>query len=220
MNDPLIVIPYQRHPTRQANFDWIKAWAESRYETVAVIQPQNAKFSKSKMINRGVTGKLDNRIIVLLDADSFVCDESLASAIKLAEDHPGIIYPFNRLARLNQRQTEAVLKLTPAIDVAANLKFESASVRSPGGIVVVHSDTFRQVNGMDERFGGWGGEDSAFKIAVERVVAKSTRIDGTLFHLNHRKNSFRPVSNRKLYKRYLRSKNIENLIVEPGAGIL
>ena len=41
------------------------------------------------------------------------------------------------------------------------------------------------MNGFDENFVGWGGEDNAFKLACDQILGPVKRLDGPLFHLWH-----------------------------------
>jgi hypothetical protein len=55
---------------------------------------------------------------------------------------------------------------------------------SVGGCVVVSYETWRAVGGWDERFIGWGFEDTAFWAAVDTLFG-TVRHEGTLFDLWH-----------------------------------
>ena len=53
-----------------------------------------------------------------------------------------------------------------------------------GGIVLINKQAFYKVNGWDEEFVGWGGEDNAMTIKLHRFLTYK-RLDFDVFHLYH-----------------------------------
>lgn len=53
------------------------------------------------------------------------------------------------------------------------------------GVLAVRMSVWRDVGGMDERFAGWGAEDSAFRAALSTLHQPTQVLPGTLPHLWH-----------------------------------
>ncbi len=55
-----------------------------------------------------------------------------------------------------------------------------------GGLFVIHRDTYLTLGGFDERFVGWGGEDDAMTVKLERAGVQLSEIgDEAALHLWH-----------------------------------
>lgn len=107
-------------------------------------------------------------VIVMADADSLVEIGQLRTAVAEARAADGIVVPFSEYLRLDEggRQVERV-------------------ENSVGGVVVYSRRTWEEAGGYDERFGRWGGDDAAFALAAELLVAPMRRLLGTCWHFWH-----------------------------------
>ena len=57
-----------------------------------------------------------------------------------------------------------------------------------GGVVLFQRQFLARLGGWDERFLGWGGEDDAMDIKVQRSGARGAMVKGSPgFHLAHRR---------------------------------
>jgi len=56
---------------------------------------------------------------------------------------------------------------------------------STGGVLVIRPDAWALAGGMDERFTGWGCEDSAFLAAADTLLGPSVRHPAQIVHLWH-----------------------------------
>lgn len=87
---------------------------------------------------------------------------------------------FAHTGGYSQANTEAILRGAPV----ANAGFDSM-VGMCTGILAVRADVWRDVGGMDERFAGWGAEDTAFRAALSTLHGEREPLPGTLGHLWH-----------------------------------
>jgi GT2 family glycosyltransferase len=94
--------------------------------------------------------------------------------------------PYDVYYSLSKRGTE---NFRLGLDVVPDAVHVFPSVETPepavGGAVVVSRAAFEEVGGYDERFVGWGWEDTSFAIALEKLCGPQTRVPGPLYHLWH-----------------------------------
>lgn len=138
-------------------------------------------FNKSRMMNDGVRLCGLDSVVILADADCFVCDWSLKRAIEIAADGDQLVVPHSSVCRMTRAQSRRVMKWVPSDRISGKLYRDQRRPACPGGLWVVRADLF-QTYRMDERFEGWGGEDTEF---LRRIPHR--RIGGPLFHLWHTK---------------------------------
>jgi len=123
--------------------------------------------------------------------------------------------PFNRVVELNDWTTEQVLKTgnllwTPEPDQIDRIRTEEMQTQSL--FVVVPRNIYEQINGFDEKFVGWGGEDNAFYHAAKIVGGDVLRMEGDVFHLWHKPASrAHQTENGMRYRVYMQTKNREEL---------
>jgi hypothetical protein len=94
-----------------------------------------------------------------------------------------MILPHNSVCRMNRDQSRRILRWNPADPISGKLYRDQRTRACPGGLWVVHADLFQR-HRMDERFEGWGCEDTEF---LRRIPWR--RLPGPLFHIWHAKAS-------------------------------
>lgn len=180
-----VIIPWRPEPTRQAGFDWLVRYYSHRFGADAVhveADDTDGPFNKSRLINRAVS-QYAGHVCVITDADAFICDWTLREAIRLAGTGTKMILPHNSVCRMNREQSRRVLRWNPADSVPGNLYRNQRTRACPGGLWVVHAGLFQR-HRMDERFEGWGCEDTEL---LRRIPWR--RLPGPLFHIWHVKAS-------------------------------
>jgi len=123
---------------------------------------------------------------VLADADSFMFDPAtLRRAVDLiTKDTPWVV-PHTHVYRLCERETARLEEnpgLTPRLGHVARTPYTGPH---GGGITVLSRAAWLEVDGIDPRFLGWGGEDVAFGWALETLCGDPVRLPGRLVHLWH-----------------------------------
>jgi|GEM_PF-1959482 len=180
-----VIIPWRPEPTRQAGFNWLVRYYSHRFGTDAVhieTDDTDGPFNKSRLINRAMALHAGH-VCVITDADAFICDWTLREAIRLAGTGAKMILPHNSVCRMTREQSRRVLRWNPADPVPGKLYRNQRTRACPGGLWVVHADLFQR-HRMDERFEGWGCEDTEF---LRRIPWR--RLPGPLFHIWHAKAS-------------------------------
>jgi len=173
------IIPWRPEATRQAGFEWLVLYYSHRFGAEAVrveTDETDGPFNKSRLINRAVA-RCSGDACVIADADAFVCDWTLREAIRLAGTGSKMILPHNSVCGMTREQSRRVLRWTPTDPVSGKLYRHQRTRACPGGLWVARSDLFQR-HRMDERFHGWGCEDTEF---LRRIPWR--RLPGPLFHI-------------------------------------
>ncbi len=125
-------------------------------------------------------------VLVFADADVLV-GESLERSIALCAGEFALVKPYVRLADLTKAQTLALRTGTQPPPAAVNGRAAiGESIVLCGGVFVIRRDAFVHIGGFDERFVGWGGEDDAMSIKVERARLPCVELDDEVaLHLWH-----------------------------------
>lgn len=119
-------------------------------------------------------------VAIFADADTIPERVVIRRAVDIARRREGAVRPHDHLWRLTRVGSRMLLRrgierFSPSL----------ASGTFPGGgLLVVSRRAFEAVGGFDERFVGWGHEDSALGIALVRH-ASWERIPGNAYHLWH-----------------------------------
>jgi hypothetical protein len=123
-----------------------------------------------------------NGVVVVCDADTIPEPEPLHGAIAAAQRDGKLHLPYTRYRALSPAGTTAAFNGSRLIDCPA--EFEGNA--SQGGILVVEAEAWQNIGGMDERFTGWGFEDTAFYAAAHTLLGTVVRHEGAIHHLWHR----------------------------------
>lgn len=191
-----VIIPWMPNKSRQAGFEWVCAYYRHRLgnESVHVeLQSSKKPFNRSRVINRAIS-RFPNHKIVISDADCFICDHALRRAIAEVDDEAMII-PHSRFCPTSKRQKSWVLDRDPSEKVTARWFLGNRRRPAQAGIWVVTHDFFMDAP-MDERFHGWGCEDTEF---LRRTA--TIRFGGPLYHIHHKRPSKKHfMRNKKLHR--------------------
>lgn len=122
-------------------------------------------------------------VFVVADADCLCFGAGVAPAIAAVETGAAWAVPHLMVHRLDQPATEAVYA---GADPAATTGRTQRPYKgfAGGGIVVIRREVWDQIP-LDPRFAGWGGEDSAWALALTTLAGPPVRFDAALFHLWH-----------------------------------
>ena len=166
-----------------------------------VVDSRHESFNRAASRNEGVR-QAENGIVVLADADILPDRTALLSAIQSAEQG-GFHLGYSLYRALRQVSTQAYYARQRDL---AKLPHSHTADDCTAGLIVIRTDAWWLAGGMDERFSGWGFEDSAFACAVRTMIGPIQRHDGTVNHLWH-PTACKPMSeqyqiNKRLYERY------------------
>jgi len=158
------------------------------------IKTTEPLFCKSYLLNEGYNAGT-NKYIIFADTDCAV-DRNIMSSINslLPNLDTHVILPYNRpVINLTETQTLQLIANHKTFNYG-DMGLISRGFISNGGVVMISSENYYKIGGHDPRFIGWGGEDDSFYIKSERVIGLR-RLNATLFHLNHPKNTHGRDSN-------------------------
>jgi hypothetical protein len=135
-------------------------------------------------------------VALIADADTIGEPEVIERAVGLASSIPGAVRPHDRLYALNSAQSRILAARGPEKTPIHNRQ----SVMLGGGLLVISREAWDKVGGYDERFIGWGHEDSALHTTL-LGEAHWDRIEGRAWHLYHprdRTNTPQRTANRRM----------------------
>lgn len=145
-------------------------------------------FSKARACNAG-WARVHAPVVAFVDADTVVDADILrGAAVRIARTDE-VIRPFGRFRELDEFERASYLEtgtLPDASELATSDTRGGEHIPPTGGAVLLSTDRYLAVGGMDETFIGWGGEDDAFATALARSGARLLTVPGaTAFHLWH-----------------------------------
>ena len=206
-----ILIPFQsRNPLRIRHFRWLHAYWRAQLPEAEIIigrdwasrrRIRRRPFSKSVAVNDAFK-RSHGDVIAIVDADAYLDARVLthcADRIRCARKHDVHLWfvPYRHLYRLREGITEEIVKSRPwnplrlpspppRADVDG---FDGSGWGHPFGamVQVMPREAFLAVGGMDERFRGWGGEDSSFLRALDTLWGPHKNTCDDVLHLWHPK---------------------------------
>jgi hypothetical protein len=146
-------------------------------------------FNKAWGLN--VAASLTQRpLLAIADADLVVPHALPEAAERCAQGHA--IKPYRTIVDLTAAETARVRggewSFAPARapNAPRNRESQGEHVVFAGGLFVIRRDTYIRLGGFDERFLGWGGEDDAMTLKLQRArIALSEIGDEPALHLWH-----------------------------------
>lgn len=174
-------------------------WTVSRYKLmfpdaeIIISEDTTSKdgtwndFCKSKYINLGVARAKNNNILIT-DVDIVLDKNAILEGIKKLGNC--CILPYNQLVKLNYGTSNRVLSENPTENLPnVNILKQQpikVSKNKAQGIHLIRKSDFIRVGGYDERFIGWGSEDSAFQMACRTFLEKDIyQLNYNAYHFKH-----------------------------------
>ncbi len=132
-----------------------------------------------------------------------ICDPAtLCKAVALVDTEAWIV-PFNYVINLSKKNTFKLLKSQPKwpLDLEP-VNNKNQVVKSKKKFVgkenVIKRENYFAAGGFDESFAGLGGEDNAFRYAVNTLCGPFQRLDREVIHFWHPNAAY----NKRLRKKY------------------
>lgn len=191
-----IIIAYKAdHGIRTQHMLWTVARYQCMFPDAEIIISQSpddtggwSNFCKGRWINAGVR-KATNRILLITDIDVILSKVNIIESIKRAKQHC-LIVPYDTLYKLTNGTSKRILSRRgdasmPKVALAQQKKVVLGDMH-PQGISIIMKENFERAGGYDERFIGWGSEDSAFQTAVATMCRGALlQLPGYAYHLKH-----------------------------------
>ena len=183
------VVPFRsEEPERIRSFKYVHAALVSAWpDDEVIVSYDGDPFSRAKARNVGVSCASGD-VLVFVDADSWVPEKNMEAAIGMVESAQcQWALPYDIYYSLTEGGTakfyaEVGLTVEDCVHVFPSNETPEPAV---GGGVVVSRKAVEEIGGYDERFVGWGYEDTSFVMALETLCGPKVRIPGPLWHLWH-----------------------------------
>lgn len=225
--------------TRAEPLAWVlERWQAFYPEAEFVIEPDDGldPFCKSMAVNRAAA-KAKGDVFAILDADTWVDPKWVDEGMDIIERTGKWVIPARRSFRLTRSFSQQVMAVKPTEDlprVVNNRRAVEQSGLVAGFLHLVPRQAYEAVGGMDERFRGWGGEDTSFTRALDVVHGKHVQLHGIVISLWHERprvdgriwlgqTAEHNVKRRELGHRYtmagFRKERMLSLLQEPGGPL-
>lgn len=166
----------------------------------------NEPFNCAKALNRAAA-KATGDVLVTMGADYYPLPSSLKYAAHIALREPGWCAAFDSVRYLSRDNTEMMLLGDVRFDDSRPVTNWPTERIDHGcqGITAVRAELWRKVGGMDERYRGWGWEDTAFRRTLYRAgslyVPERTFLPGlALWHDESHRDLTYNNPNRRLFE--------------------
>jgi hypothetical protein len=201
-----VVIPWREQPSRIPAFEAVVKWYEE-YLPEATIYYADRKgpvWSMSGSRNDGIReAEADGcHIVIVNDADTIPQLQALKAAIRGAASDDLIHNPYTEYRALTEESTNLYLEGRLEISRCQGKFIRGAC----SGVNVFKPSTWWSIGGNDEKFSGWGYEDTAMKRA--HSIIKGTPYvlhEGMVYSLTHKEQPREGKhfeTNQKLFARY------------------
>jgi len=172
--------------SRDATWNWVRSWWREQLPELEIFEGHHTEglFNRSAALNRAaaLAGPWD--VALIIDAD-VICDpEQVREAIEVAYSGAGrLVLAFSRRHNLTERGSAKVM----AGEKGSWRHYIGKTYTDmASSCVAIERHVWDAVGGFDERFAGWGFEDSAFSVAVEALTGNTLhKVPGELWHLWH-----------------------------------
>jgi predicted glycosyltransferase involved in capsule biosynthesis len=184
-----LLIPFRDTGDRKQQLEWLqKRWEKLFPEAEIIICEDDGKdpFSKTIAVNNAYK-KANSDILAIVDADVWVEPKILIEAAEHIRKNPNSwVQPCNTVYRINKEKTFNIVEFTPDVPFPIIKEEDTERITGVVGLVAVFSrEQFEYCGGMDERFRGWGWEDTAWNTMLNILFSKAESWDNIVYHLWH-----------------------------------
>lgn len=206
--DVHVVMPWRPQPSRLYMFGVVNEWIVREFPewTRHHVDTPGRQFNVSACRNTGVRMAEESGadIVVILDADVVLAPENMAAAVSMVESDGGFVIPYTTywcLDAQGEQQMQAGIPMEKCHSVHMKGSIAGAWVTTP--------KDWWDVGGNDERFAGWGWEDTSWHCAAT-TLSTVTRLDGRLMAGHHDPQARAGLQQRRnmnLYRRYIQAQD-------------
>ncbi|MET4583102.1 hypothetical protein ABIE21_002621 [Conyzicola nivalis] len=179
-----VIIPWRPQPSRLAAFEATSEWYRANLPgaEIRTVDSGDVPFNLARCRNVGMDAVADpDEVVIIGDADTIPSIAPLLEAVSAARDSGLVHLPYTRYQWLGAVGTAAFFDGAPLESVEATLVVGACS-----GVYVTTPRTWASHGGQDERFRGWGFEDSAWFAAHTTLLgSQPQRHDGNVYALHH-----------------------------------
>lgn len=166
---------------RDRLWQFCRRWWESEFDWPIIEgHHDTGPFNRSAAVNSAAEGDWD--VALIIDGDVVASAHQVQAAVDNAAATGRLTLAYERYVNLNQQMTTKVLDgFDGSWDPGTKYKMDD----HVSSILAVPRSLWDQVGGFDERFSGWGHDDTAFAQACRVIGGGIDRIPGTVWHLFH-----------------------------------
>lgn len=207
-----VVMPFQSNDwDRYRIYQWIKKRWDICFPGIQILETLSEPFSRSVWRNQ-LADMSSSDILVFADADT-IPDVRFVnqSVINAASKGWSIAYDVGKYYNLSEDYTEDVLAAPTNMLLSEPIYGQyDHKITSWSGMFAVMKEDFNKVR-YDERFTGWGHEDTAWYVKACALIGQPIRVNGYVCHLWHSRenadfNTPEELQNRKLFEREYKRK--------------
>ena len=225
----VILLPWRTDDGwRQKLWDHCRAIWEREFPDwpIHVGVSDDGPFQRSQAVNRAAEAAGDWDVALVIDGDTISEPEAVRRAVAYALATGGLGIAHRSRVMLTKHATQQLLSGKSVPTRGNNVSRVWHGSDSISCAVAVARGTWDRVEGFDERFVGWGGEDTAFYLACETLTGVPARAEpAECIHLWHQSQpeasraSPTYVRNQALKRQYEQAHldDVEMLIVISGA---
>ena len=164
------VIPWK--PNGDKWRDKAQAWQEAEFERLGIpvvytSDPGRGLFSVARAMNSYL--KENEGDFIILGADQIPSLEIYEESIERLKVQP-YFHPFDETWDLTEKATDLVIAGKAGLDNMSPLTYTAKTMWATG-VSAMRYDVWRECP-WDERFVGWGGEDTAQRVAMNTMFDK------------------------------------------------
>lgn len=160
-----ICIPWRTdHGWREKLFDWVlPKWQETGFQVCVGVPDEDGPINVSQALNRA-RAQCDADVLVIASADHIPDPIAVTNANLIAREH-GWAPLFTATAGITKAATSTLLR-GDGIRVEDYITGEAPFCTA---LLAVRADVWDEIDGWDERFCGWGCEDTAFRLVLDTL---------------------------------------------------
>ena len=200
----LIVIPWRPAPSRQDAFMRVVDWYQRMLPEFRIVtrDTDDELFALARTRNLAAASADADDVVVISDADTFPEPGPLRAAVAEAAQSGRVQLPYTAYRWLGPQGSAQFAEGVAPADCDYELVHNACS-----GVYVTTRRSWESHGGQDERFRGWGFEDTAWYAAHETLIgAPPQRHEGRVYALHHAVEARTGLvydRNAKLMERYL-----------------
>lgn len=183
-------------------------------------------FNRSQAINRASEAAGEWDVALVIDGDTVSEPDAVRRAVAYALATGGLGIAHDKRVMMTERATRQALSgRLPERQWGQRGNQVTVYTDSVSCAVAIARRTWEATGGFDERFVGWGFEDTAFEVAAQTLTGTPLRReDSTCYHLWHptspeaKRDSPTYGANRDLRDRYLRARGSMRRVMAILAG--
>lgn len=182
MSDWELLVVEQDSTPRLDSTDW-------PYTCKRIYVVNDGPFNKGWGLNVGARAA-GSDVLFFCDADVLLEHSALKTAASLCSRRALAVKPFDSLIDLNLADTQVILSHEKSPDFgrtdASPMRGNREKLCFCGGAFFMRRNLYRALGGFDERFVGWGAEDDAMTLKMQRMTTELAVLEGrAAIHLWH-----------------------------------